>query len=91
MTFALPAQFSHGRDMHGQSKHGKCTLQLTALKKCNKKYAITAFKVQETLLEIQKFNCQLLWLFAAENDGNVILDLEIIEIFLGEQDAGHLL
>ena len=55
MTFAFPVQFFHGRDMHGQSKHGKCTLQLTALKKCNKKYAITAFKVQETLLEIQKF------------------------------------
>ena len=38
-------------------------------------------------------NCQLLRLllylvFAAENDGNAILDLQIIEIFLGEHNMG---
>ena len=32
--------------------------------------------------------CQLLWLFATENDGNVILDLQIIEIFPREHDPG---
>ena len=42
-------------------------------------------------LKINAVVCQLLRLFAAKNDGNVILDLQIIEIFGGEQDAGHLL
>ena len=35
--------------------------------------------------------CQLLRLFATENDGNVILDLQIIEIVPGQHDAGSLL
>ena len=35
--------------------------------------------------------CQLLLLFATENDGNFILDLQIIEIFPGEHDPGPLL
>ena len=126
MTFAFPVQFFHGRDMHGQSKHGKCTLQLTALRvapsaaikntqllhsRCRKrcwrfknskncpgqhapgppKYSCFIYTSTSIDFKINAVVCQLLRLFAAQNGGNVILDIQIIEILRGEQDAGNLL
>ena len=55
----VPRAIFPREDMHGRSKLGKSTLQLTVLRVPPsaeiKKYENTAFKVQEIPLEIQKF------------------------------------